>query len=110
MPPGDGLLSPYQLGPINLARTSTSKPMLHIVWYIIIGFIVGLIARAVLPGTQHLGFLMTTVLGIAGSIVGGLIARLFSRPAPGTPFHPAGIILSIIGAIILLLIWGRIST
>jgi len=84
--------------------------MLHIIWYIIVGFIVGLLARAVLPGAQHLGFLMTTVLGIAGSIVGGLIARLFSRPEPGTPFHPAGIILSIIGAIILLLIWGRIST
>ncbi len=84
--------------------------MLHIIWYIIVGFIVGLLARAVLPGAQHLGFLMTTVLGIAGSIVGGLIVRLFSRPEPGTPFHPAGIILSIIGAIILLLIWGRIST
>ena len=84
--------------------------MLHIIWSIIIGFIVGLIARAALPGAQHLGFIMTTILGIAGSIVGGLIGRLFSRPAPGTPFHPAGIILSIIGAIILLLIWGRIST
>ena len=84
--------------------------MLHIIWSIIIGFIVGLIARAALPGAQHLGFIMTTILGIAGSIVGGLIGRLFSRPAPGTPFHPAGIILSIIGAIVLLLIWGRIST
>jgi uncharacterized membrane protein YeaQ/YmgE (transglycosylase-associated protein family) len=83
--------------------------MLHIIWSIIIGFVIGLIARAILPGAQHLGFIMTTILGIAGSIVGGLIARLFSRPAPGTPFHPAGIILSIIGAIILLLIWGRIS-
>ena len=84
--------------------------MLHIIWSIIIGFVIGLIARAILPGAQHLGFIMTTILGIAGSIVGGLIGRLFSRPAPGTPFHPAGIILSIIGAIILLLIWGRIST
>ena len=84
--------------------------MLHIIWYIMVGFIVGLLARAVLPGTQHLGIIMTTVVGVAGSIVGGLIARLFSRPEPGTPFHPAGIILSIIGAIILLLIWGRLST
>src|ERR1051326_1777462 len=53
--------------------------MLHIIWYIIVGFIVGLIARAIMPGGQHLGFIMTTVLGMAGSIVGGLIARLFSN-------------------------------
>ena len=84
--------------------------MLHIIWSIILGFIVGLIARAIMPGVQHMGFILTTILGIAGSIVGGLIGRLFSRPEPGTPFHPAGIILSIIGAVILLFIWGRIAT
>jgi uncharacterized membrane protein YeaQ/YmgE (transglycosylase-associated protein family) len=84
--------------------------MLHIIWSIILGFIVGLIARAVLPGSQHMGFVLTTILGIAGSIVGGLIGRLFSKPEPGTPFHPAGIIMSILGAIILLFIWGKIAT
>ena len=84
--------------------------MLHIIWYIIVGFIIGLIARAIMPGAQHLGFIMTTLLGIVGSIVGGLIARLFSRPEPGTPFHPAGIIMSIVGALILLFIWGRMHT
>jgi uncharacterized membrane protein YeaQ/YmgE (transglycosylase-associated protein family) len=68
--------------------------MLHIIWYIIVGFIVGLIARAIMPGAQHLGFIMTTLLGIAGSIIGGLIARLFSKPEPGATFHPAGFILS----------------
>jgi len=80
---------------------------LHIIWYIIIGFVVGLIARAIMPGAQNLGLIVTTLLGIGGSIVGGLIGRLFSRPAPGTPFHPAGIIMSIIGALILLLIYTR---
>ena len=84
--------------------------MLHIIWYIIVGFIVGLIARAVMPGAQHLGFIMTTVLGIAGSIVGGFIARLFSKPEPGAAFHPAGLIMSIIGAIILLFIWMKLAT
>lgn len=83
--------------------------MLHIIWYIIVGFIVGLIARGILPGVQHLGFIMTTVLGIVGSVVGGLIARLFSKPEPGAPFHPAGFILSIIGAIIVLFIWGKLA-
>ena len=83
--------------------------MLHIIWYIIVGFVVGLIARAVMPGVQHLGLILTTLLGIGGSVVGGLIGRLFSKPAPGSSFHPAGLILSIIGAIILLFIWGKLA-
>ncbi len=70
--------------------------MLHIIWSIILGFIVGLIARGIMPGIQHLSFIMTTLLGIGGSIIGGLIARLFSKPAPGSSFHPAGFIMSII--------------
>ena len=81
--------------------------MLHIIWSIIIGFIVGWIARAIMPGVQHLGFIMTTLLGIGGSVIGGLIGRLFSRPAPGSAFHPAGFIMSIIGALILLWAWGE---
>jgi uncharacterized membrane protein YeaQ/YmgE (transglycosylase-associated protein family) len=83
--------------------------MLHIISYIIVGFIVGLIARAVMPGVQHLGLILTTLLGVGGSIIGGLIARLFSKPEPGATFHPAGFILSIIGAIILLFIWVKLA-
>jgi uncharacterized membrane protein YeaQ/YmgE (transglycosylase-associated protein family) len=80
--------------------------MLHIIWYIIIGFITGFIAKLIMH--HHMGLLATTLLGIVGSIVGGLIARLFSKPAQGAPFHPAGLILSIIGAIIVLFIIGRL--
>jgi len=83
--------------------------MLHIIWSVIVGFIVGWIALKIMPGVQHLGFITTTLLGIGGSIVGGLIARLFSRPAPGTAFHPAGFIFSILGALILLFIWGKLN-
>jgi uncharacterized membrane protein YeaQ/YmgE (transglycosylase-associated protein family) len=82
--------------------------MLHIIWSIIIGFIIGLIARAIMPGAQHLGLIMTALLGIGGSIVGGLIGRLFSKPEPGAAFHPAGFVMSIIGAIILLFIWIKL--
>ncbi len=81
--------------------------MLHIIWSIVIGFVIGLIARAIMPGAQDLGFIATTLIGIGGSIVGGLIGRVFSKPAPGSPFHPAGIIMSIVGALILLFLWGR---
>ena len=68
--------------------------MLHILWSIIVGFFVGLIASAIMH--THLGLLGTTLLGIVGSVVGGLLARLFSRPPEGTSFHPAGFLLSIV--------------
>ena len=80
--------------------------MLHIIWSIIVGFIVGLIARAIVPGAQHMGFIMTAILGIVGSVVGGFIGGLISRPPEGAKFHPAGFFLSILGAIVLLLIFG----
>ena len=79
--------------------------MLHIIWYIIIGFFAGLIAKWIVH--VHLGLLATILLGIVGSIVGGLIARIFSKPTDGSPFHPAGLILSIIGAIIILFVLQR---
>ena len=84
--------------------------MLHLLWMFVVGIIVGAIARLILPGAQSMGIHMTGVLGIAGSIVGGLIARVFSKPAEGAPFHPAGILLSIIGAVILLYAWSRFAT
>jgi uncharacterized membrane protein YeaQ/YmgE (transglycosylase-associated protein family) len=83
--------------------------MLHILWSIIVGFIIGLIARAIVPGAQHLGFIATTLLGIVGSVVGGFVGRLFSRPAEGSKFHPAGFLMSIVGAIILLVIYGYVA-
>ena len=76
--------------------------MLHIVWSIIVGFLVGLIASAIMH--THLGFIGTTLLGIIGSVVGGLLARLFTRPAEGSSFHPAGFFLSIVGAIVVVLL------
>jgi uncharacterized membrane protein YeaQ/YmgE (transglycosylase-associated protein family) len=81
--------------------------MLHIIWSILIGFVVGLIARAIMPGAEHLGFWMTSIVGIVGSIVGGLIARIFSKPADGAFFHPAGFLLSIVGALIVLFVMGH---
>jgi uncharacterized membrane protein YeaQ/YmgE (transglycosylase-associated protein family) len=77
----------------------------HIIWSIIVGFIIGLIARALMPGVQHLGFIMTTVLGIAGSLVGGFLGSLISKPKDGAMFHPAGFFLSIVGALLLLFCW-----
>ena len=79
--------------------------MLHILWSIVVGFVVGLIARALVPGADVMGFWMTSGLGIAGSIAGGLVARLFNRPADDAMFHPAGFFLSLVGAVVLLVVW-----
>jgi uncharacterized membrane protein YeaQ/YmgE (transglycosylase-associated protein family) len=83
--------------------------MLHIIWSIIVGFFIGLIARAIMPGAQHMGFIMTSLVGIVGSIVGGLIARIFSKPREGQPFHPAGLILSVVGALIVLFVMSKLQ-
>lgn len=79
--------------------------MLHILWSIIVGFVVGLLARAIVPGADKMGFLATTILGILGSVVGGLLGRVISKPKEGSTFHPAGFFLSILGAIVLLVVW-----
>jgi uncharacterized membrane protein YeaQ/YmgE (transglycosylase-associated protein family) len=74
-----------------------------IIGTIIVGFIVGLLARYFFPGTVPLGFWLTTALGIGGSIVGGVFGSLIFR-TPDGKFHPAGWILSIIGA--MAIIWA----
>jgi len=81
-----------------------------IISLIVIGLIAGFIARAVVPGRQHLSILMTIVLGIVGSFVGGFLAfLLFQRDAMDGFFQPAGIIGSIIGAIIVLLVYVKVG-
>ena len=78
-------------------------------WFIIvtivIGFVAGLIARAILPGNDSMGLLATTVLGIVGSLVGGFLGYLiFGSDKQDGAFQTSGLIGSIIGAIIVLLI------
>ncbi len=76
--------------------------------WIIFGFVVGLIARALMPGRQHMGFVMTTLLGIAGSLVGGFIASWISGNPPHEA-HGAGFLGSILGALLLLFLSGAAS-
>src|SRR5205814_8766324 len=76
----------------------------HVVWSIVVGFLVGLFARAIMPGADHMGFLATSLIGILGSLVGGFIGGLVSRPKEGAAFHPAGFFLSVVGALVILLV------
>ena len=75
--------------------------IMGIIGTIIVGFIVGVLARFFYPGAVPLGFWLTVALGIGGSIVGGLISSLIWK-TPDGKFHPAGWIMSIIGSIVLL--------
>jgi len=80
--------------------------VLSIIGTIIVGFIVGLLARFFYPGAVPLGFWLTVALGVGGSVVGGVISS-FLWKTPDGRFHPAGWFMSIIGA--LLILWAYIN-
>ena len=77
-----------------------------IIWTIVLGFVIGVIAKLVHPGREHMGFIMTTVLGIAGSFLAGVIGQAIGWYRAG---EGAGFIASVIVAIILLVIYGKIK-
>jgi uncharacterized membrane protein YeaQ/YmgE (transglycosylase-associated protein family) len=74
------------------------------IWMIVVGFVVGVLARWFYPGAIGLGFWMTAILGVVGSLVGGVITSLLFR-APDGRFHPAGFVMSIVGALIVLWVY-----
>lgn len=74
-----------------------------ILWLLVVGLVAGLIARALVPGRQSMGLLMTMVLGVVGSFVGGFIGSLFTRRAV-TDLHATGLIMSVVGSIVVLLL------
>jgi uncharacterized membrane protein YeaQ/YmgE (transglycosylase-associated protein family) len=76
--------------------------MFHILWVIIIGLVVGVIAKLLMPGRDPGGYIVTILLGIAGSIVGTFIGRAVGVYSQG---ESAGFIMSVIGAIVLLAIY-----
>ena len=79
---------------------------MHFLWTALVGFVVGLIARAVLPGTQSLGIIMTTLLGIAGSFAAGFVGEALGLYKMG---NGAGFLGSVVGAIVLLFIVGKLK-
>jgi uncharacterized membrane protein YeaQ/YmgE (transglycosylase-associated protein family) len=69
--------------------------MMGFIWWLIIGLIAGALARLIMPGRDPMGIIATIVLGIVGSILGGLVSMAIWRNDPDTGFHPAGLLLSI---------------
>ena len=81
--------------------------MFHFIWMLIIGLIIGALAKLIMPGRDPGGIFVTMLLGIAGSLVGGLLGRLFGLYGPG---QGAGFIVSILGAILLLALYRAITS
>jgi uncharacterized membrane protein YeaQ/YmgE (transglycosylase-associated protein family) len=79
---------------------------MHYIWMVIVGFVVGLIARAIMPGEQKLGIIMTAVLGIVGALVAGFLGQALGWYQPG---EPAGWIASVVGALIVLFVYMKVA-
>lgn len=82
--------------------------MLNLLGWAVFGLIVGLLARLLVPGRQAMGLFATMALGVIGSLIGGSISFLI-RGFPTNDFEPSGYIMSIIGAIILIVVVQRMQ-
>ncbi len=76
--------------------------------FLLFGLVVGFIARAVMPGTQKMGLIATMILGVVGSFVGGFLVSLVTDNRV-TDLNTAGMIGSVVGALLLLLVMGKLS-
>jgi len=77
--------------------------MLHMIGHAIFGLIIGLVARAVMPGFHRMSLIMTMILGLVGAWLGGLIGRMTGMYEEG---HPAGFIMALVGALIVLYLYS----
>jgi uncharacterized membrane protein YeaQ/YmgE (transglycosylase-associated protein family) len=79
--------------------------MMAFISWVVFGFVVGVVARFLIPGPHPMGFIMTTLLGVAGSFLGGWLWSMY-RGGPVDMAEPASWLGSIVGAVLLLLIYG----
>jgi uncharacterized membrane protein YeaQ/YmgE (transglycosylase-associated protein family) len=81
---------------------------MEIISWVVIGLLAGLLARWIMPGTRPGGFIVTALIGMAGASIGGFIVRLLGG-AGATGFNVWSILVAILGAIILLFVYGLID-
>jgi uncharacterized membrane protein YeaQ/YmgE (transglycosylase-associated protein family) len=79
---------------------------MHYLWMALVGFVVGLLARAIMPGSQSLGIVLTTLLGIAGSFAAGFVGQALGWYQAG---QGAGFIGSLLGAVVVLFVVGKLK-
>lgn len=76
-----------------------------IIWTIVLGFVIGVIAKLLHPGKENMGFIMTVLLGIGGAFAAGMVGQALGWYQAG---EGAGFIASVVAAIVLLAIYGKI--
>lgn len=81
---------------------------MSLILFLVFGFVIGLLARALVPGRQSAGIIVTTLLGVAGSFIGGLVGNALVGE-PLMRLHPAGFIGSLLGAVALLLAYLAVT-
>jgi uncharacterized membrane protein YeaQ/YmgE (transglycosylase-associated protein family) len=81
---------------------------MDVIWWLLVGLAAGALARLLVPGRDPMGVVGTLLLGLVGSLVGGFVGSLLT--SGDEDFSPAGLIGSIIGAVIALLIWRAVSS
>lgn len=79
---------------------------MNIIWTVLLGLAAGIIAKFIYPGKENMGWIMTTLLGIAGSVVATYLGKMVGIYQPG---EAAGFLGAIVGALILLFIYGFIK-
>jgi uncharacterized membrane protein YeaQ/YmgE (transglycosylase-associated protein family) len=79
--------------------------MVHMIGHAIFGLLIGLAARAIMPGRQHMGLILTMILGLVGAWLGGFAGRMLGMYQEG---HPAGWFMALVGALIVLFIYSRV--
>ena len=79
--------------------------MLGVLGWILFGLVVGIVAKLLMPGRDPGGFIITTVLGIVGAVIGGFLGRTLGLYGPG---EPAGFLMATLGAVLLLFIYRMI--
>lgn len=80
--------------------------MLHWLWVVLIGLVIGALAKLIMPGKDPGGFIVTALLGVAGSVVATWLGRAVGLYQEG---QSAGFIMSVIGAIVLLAIYHMVK-
>ena len=83
---------------------------MSIIAWIVLGLLVGLIAKAIMPGAERIGIIVTTILGVVGAMLGGFLATAFGFGDPIDVFFDISTwIAAIVGALIILFVWNAIS-
>jgi uncharacterized membrane protein YeaQ/YmgE (transglycosylase-associated protein family) len=81
-----------------------------IIGWILLGFLAGLIAKAIMPGEDRGGFILTTLLGVGGALLGGFLASVFGLGDPIDEFFDISTwVAAVIGALVILFLWNLVS-